>query len=117
MVYRLEQQGVQADEVAGYQKSQDLSSAVHQNEVATGRAVSDHESGAWRIPFDEDVDTAPEALLPRTQRLEHADVVVRERCKFQKLNYERALTAPGIVAHFVLLPEAYAATTLKLDPS
>ena len=51
MIYRLEQEGVQADEVAGDQKRQDLSRAVRQDAVATGHAVSEHESGAWRVPF------------------------------------------------------------------
>src|SRR6266436_5264536 len=42
MVYRVEQEGVQADEVAGDQKRQDLSPAIRQDAVATGHSVSDH---------------------------------------------------------------------------
>jgi hypothetical protein len=81
------------DEVAGDQKSQDLSLTVWQEAIAAGHAACDNERRTWRVAFDQDVYIALEAFFARTQRLQHADVLVRERCELQELRYERILRA------------------------
>ena len=77
MIYRPEQEGVQADEVAGREKGQDLSPSVRQEAVAAGHPAGDNEGRAQRVAFGQDVHTTLEAFLARTQRIEHADVLVR----------------------------------------
>src|SRR6266404_3387003 len=77
MVYRPEQEGVQAYEVAGEEKGQDLSPAVRQEAVAAGHSAYDNEGRARRFAFGQDVDAPFKAFLARTQRIEHTDVLVR----------------------------------------
>src|ERR1700732_34452 len=111
VVYRPEQEGVQAEEIAGDEKGQDLSPAVRQEAVTAGHPVGNNESRAHRVAFGQDVHATLEALLTRTQRLEHADVLIRQRCKLQQLRHKRVL-CPLFVACDVALDSA-----LKLSRS
>src|SRR5882762_9676247 len=77
VVYRPEQEGVQAEEVAGKEKGQDLSPAVRQEAVATGHPAYNNEGRARHIAFRQDIDATLKALLAQTQRIEQTDVLVR----------------------------------------
>src|ERR1700730_3925467 len=67
------------------------------------RPVGENESRAHRVACGQDVHATLEALLTRTQRLEHADVLIRQRCELQQLRHER-VPSPLVMGCHVALP-------------
>ena len=55
MIYGIKQEYMHIDEVAGDQKSQDLSLTVRQEAIAAGHAACDNERRTWRGAFDQEI--------------------------------------------------------------
>jgi hypothetical protein len=90
MVHGPEQKGVQAENVAGDHKGQNLPFAVGQQPIAECHPAREHKSRAGHVTLDRDVDIRLEAFLFDAQRIKHADVFVRERHEMRELRYEWA---------------------------
>ena len=73
MVHGSEQKGVQAENVAGDHKGQNLPFAVGQEPVAECHPMREHESRTGPVTLDRDVGIRREAFFTGAQRIEHAD--------------------------------------------
>jgi hypothetical protein len=63
MVHGSEQKGVQAENVAGDHKRQNLPFAVGQEPIAEYHPMYEHKSGAGHVTLARDVDIRPEGFL------------------------------------------------------
>ena len=90
MVHSSKQKGVQAEDITGDHKAQNLPFAVGQNPVAECHSLREHECRAGHVTVEHDIGTRLEAFLLDAQRIEHADVFARELCEMCELRYEWA---------------------------
>src|ERR1700730_5387862 len=90
MVHGSKQKGVQAEDITGDHKGQNLPFAVGQKPVAECHSLREHEGRAGHVTVEDDVGTRLEAFLLDAQCIEHADVFARELYEMCELRYEGA---------------------------
>jgi hypothetical protein len=90
---------VQAENVAGDHKGQNLPFAVGQEPVAECHPMREHEGRAGHVTLDHEVGIRLEAFLIEAQRSEHADVLGGERYEMRELCYERAASPRDVCDH------------------
>src|SRR5258708_12724970 len=104
MVHSSKQKGVQAEDITGDHKGQNLPFAVGQKPVAECHSLREHEGRAGHVTVEHDVGTRLEAFLLDAQRIDHADVFARELYEMCELRYE---WAPALLStHRALRPGA-----------
>src|SRR3982074_2088144 len=94
MVHSSKQKGVQAEDITGGHKGQNLPLAGGQKPVAECHSLREHEGRAGHVTVEHDVGTRLEAFLLDAQRVEHADAFAGELYEMCELRYEWAAGLP-----------------------